>query len=209
MSTVQQPSSDCWPHLLRRQGHGDRPCCPERGKADRSQASCRHVQLAFPGSGTSVTRSTEGQSGLWSVARSEGFGVMTYRFISGTVDRAVRRAGGEIDGPTRLRPSGWRWPAQGPTTSHHVRVTPSNDVLGYLALNEGASTLERLRVRQAIAYAIDSLRRRQATSSGNARRQPAAIKKGNPCTASTPPHDIDKAKSCCVMPGGPEEPTTC
>ena len=63
--------------------------------------------------------------------------------------------------------------------SVNLAVTPSNDYW-YLALNEGRRPLNDVRVRQAIAYAIDRNAIVAATSYGTAANNQLAIPKGNP-----------------------------
>jgi peptide/nickel transport system substrate-binding protein len=77
-----------------------------------------------------------------------------------------------------------------------LTVTPSNDYW-YLALNEAKAPWNDVRVRQAIAYAIDRDAIVAATSYGTAAKNQLAIPEGNPWY--TPydrySYDIDKAKS--------------
>ena len=63
--------------------------------------------------------------------------------------------------------------------SVNLAVTPSNDYW-YLALNEGRRPWNDVRVRQAIAYAIDRNAIVAATSYGTAANNQLAIPKGNP-----------------------------
>ena len=75
-------------------------------------------------------------------------------------------------------------------------MTPSNDYW-YLALNEARKPWDDVRVRQAIAYAIDRDAIVQATSYGTAAANQLAIPKGNPWYTpyNTYDHDVDKAKA--------------
>lgn len=73
---------------------------------------------------------------------------------------------------------------------------PSNDYW-YLALNEARTPWNDVRVRQAIAYAIDRDAIVQATSYGTANVNQLAIPKGNPWYTEygTYSHDVEKARS--------------
>jgi peptide/nickel transport system substrate-binding protein len=63
--------------------------------------------------------------------------------------------------------------------SLHLAVTPSNDYW-YLALNQARAPWNDVRVRQAVAYAIDRPSIVQATSYGTAQANQLAIPEGNP-----------------------------
>ena len=79
--------------------------------------------------------------------------------------------------------------------SIELAVTPSNDYW-YLALNEARPPWNDVRVRRAIAYAIDRRSIVQATSYGSATANQLAIPEGNPWYTpyDTYRHDVDEAK---------------
>ncbi len=79
--------------------------------------------------------------------------------------------------------------------SINLAVTPSNDYW-YLALNEARQPWNDVRVRQAIAYAIDRDAIVAATSYGTADKNELAIPKGNPWYTAYDRYryDIDQAK---------------
>lgn len=119
---------------------------------------------------------------------------VTFRFISEPSTALSALQAGEIDWTDSV-------PAQRVTQlkdddSVRLAVTPSNDYW-YLALNEARKPWNDVRVRQAIAYAVDRDAIVQATSYGTATANQLAIPKGNPWY--TPydryRHDTDKAKS--------------
>jgi peptide/nickel transport system substrate-binding protein len=119
---------------------------------------------------------------------------VTFRFISAPSTALSALQAGEID-----------WTDSIPTQrvaqlkdddSITLAATPSNDYW-YLALNEARAPWNDVRVRQAIAYAIDRDAIVQATSYGTAVANQLAIPEGNPWYTPyhTYSHDIDKAKS--------------
>ncbi|WP_099022453.1 ABC transporter substrate-binding protein [Mycolicibacterium palauense] len=123
-----------------------------------------------------------------------GLSGVTYRFISKPSTALSALQAGEID-----------WTDSVPTQrvaqlanddSIHLAVTPSNDYW-YLALNEARRPWDDVRVRQAIAYAIDRDSIEQATNYGTATVNQLAIPEGNPWY--TPydrySYDLDKARS--------------
>jgi peptide/nickel transport system substrate-binding protein len=118
---------------------------------------------------------------------------VTFRFISEPSTALSALQAGEIDWTDSI-------PAQRVAQlrdddSVTLAVTPSNDYW-YLALNEARKPWHDVRVRQAIAYAIDRDAIVQATSYGTATANQLAIPRGNPWY--TPydryRHDIEKAK---------------
>ncbi len=119
---------------------------------------------------------------------------VTFRFISEPSTALSALQAGEID-----------WTDSVPTQrvaqlknddSIRLAVTPSNDYW-YLALNEARDPWKDVRVRQAIAYAIDRDAIVQATSYGTAVANQLAIPKGNPWYAPYDEYDydIEKAKT--------------
>jgi peptide/nickel transport system substrate-binding protein len=118
---------------------------------------------------------------------------VTFRFISQPSTALSALQAGEID-----------WTDSIPTQrvaqlkgddSVRLAVTPSNDYW-YLALNEARAPWNDVRVRQAIAYAIDRDSIVRATSYGTAVANQLAIPKGNPWYTPYDRYrrDIDKAK---------------
>jgi peptide/nickel transport system substrate-binding protein len=119
---------------------------------------------------------------------------VSFRFISEPSTALSALQAGEID-----------WTDSIPTQrveqlkdddSIRLAVTPSNDYW-YLALNEARAPWNDVRVRQAIAYAIDRDAIVQATSYGTATANQLAIPNGNPWYTEydTYRYDVDKAKS--------------
>jgi peptide/nickel transport system substrate-binding protein len=119
---------------------------------------------------------------------------VTFRFISEPSTALSALQAGEID-----------WTDAVPTQrvaqlknddSIRLAVTPSNDYW-YLALNEARDPWKDVRVRQAIAYAIDRKAIVQATSYGTAVGNQLAIPEGNPWYAPYDEYDydIEKARS--------------
>jgi len=118
---------------------------------------------------------------------------VTFRFISEPSTALSALQAGEIDWTDSI-------PAQRVAQlkdddSITLATTPSNDY-GYLALNEARAPWHDVRVRQAIAYAIDRDAIVQATSYGTAVANQLAIPKGNPWYTpyDTYRHDIERAK---------------
>jgi peptide/nickel transport system substrate-binding protein len=119
---------------------------------------------------------------------------VTFRFISEPSTALSALQAGEID-----------WTDSIPTQrvaqlkdddSITLATMPSNDYW-YLALNESRPPWNDVRVRQAIAYAIDRDAIVQATSYGTAVANQLAIPKGNPWYTpyDTYRYDIERAKS--------------
>ncbi|OFJ50828.1 ABC transporter substrate-binding protein [Mycolicibacterium grossiae] len=118
---------------------------------------------------------------------------VTFQFISEPSTALSALQAGEID-----------WTDSIPTQrvqqllddeSIHLAVTPSNDYW-YLALNEARAPWNDVRVRQAIAYAIDRDAIVQATSYGTAVANQLAIPQGNPWYVPYDRYryDVDEAK---------------
>ena len=119
---------------------------------------------------------------------------VTFRFISEPSTALSALQAGEIDWTDAIPPQ--RVAALKNDDSITLAATPSNDYW-YLALNEARDPWKDVRVRQAIAYALDRDAIVQATSYGTAVANQLAIPKGNPWY--TPygayRHDVEKAKS--------------
>jgi peptide/nickel transport system substrate-binding protein len=125
---------------------------------------------------------------------------VTFRFISEPSTALSALQAGEIDWTDSVPPQ--RVAQLENDDSVKLAVTPSNDYW-YLALNEAREPWKDVRVRQAIAYAIDRKSIVQATSYGTATANQLAIPKGNPWYTpyDTYSYDIDKAKSLLSQAG--------
>ena len=111
---------------------------------------------------------------------------MIFRFIPEKSTALSALQAGEIDWTDSIPPQ--RVNQLKDDDSVHLAVTPSNDYW-YLALNEARKPWNDVRVRQAIAYAIDRDAIVAATSYGTAAKNELAIPKetsGTPTTTSTP-----------------------
>ncbi|TFV58480.1 ABC transporter substrate-binding protein [Mycobacterium sp. PS03-16] len=119
---------------------------------------------------------------------------VTFRFISEPTTALSALQAGEIDWTDSIPPQ--RVAQLRDDESLRLAVTPSNDYW-YLALNEARRPWNDVRVRQAIAYAIERDAIVTATSYGTAARNQLAIPEGNPWY--TPydrySYDVEKAKS--------------
>ncbi|MCH9640815.1 MAG: ABC transporter substrate-binding protein [Actinomycetia bacterium] len=102
---------------------------------------------------------------------------VTFRFISEPSTALSALQAGEIDWTDSIPPQ--RVAQLEDDDSVTLAVTPSNDYW-YLALNEAREPWNDVRVRQAIAYAIDRGAIVQATSYGTATANQLAIPEGNP-----------------------------
>jgi peptide/nickel transport system substrate-binding protein len=102
---------------------------------------------------------------------------VTFRFISEPSTALSALEAGEIDWTDSVPTQ--RVAQLGNDDSIKLAVTPSNDYW-YLALNEARAPWNDVRVRQAIAYAIDRKAIVQATSYGTAAANQLAIPEGNP-----------------------------
>ncbi|WP_048631828.1 ABC transporter substrate-binding protein [Mycolicibacterium aurum] len=102
---------------------------------------------------------------------------VTFRFISEPSTALSALQAGEVDWTDSVPPQ--RVAQLGSDDSLHLAVTPSNDYW-YLALNEAREPWNDVRVRQAIAYAVDREAIVQATSYGTAAANQLAIPEGNP-----------------------------
>ncbi|MDT7796506.1 MAG: peptide/nickel transport system substrate-binding protein, partial [Mycobacterium sp.] len=188
--TVKQPT----PNLLTNLGGFKGMAIVQRKNVESGQIATHPVgtgPFAFQGqkSGDSIT--LKANPAYWAGApRVSG---VTFRFISEPSTALSALQAGEIDWTDSI-------PAQRVAQlkdddSLTLAVTPSNDYW-YFALNEARPPWNDVRVRQAIAYAIDRSAVVQATSYGTAVGNQLAIPKGNPWYTpyDTYRHDIDKAK---------------
>lgn len=118
---------------------------------------------------------------------------VTFRFISEPTTALSALQAGEIDW-TDVVPA-QRVEQLRNDDSIRLAVTPSNDYW-YLALNEGRPPWNDVRVRRAIAFAIDRASIVQATSYGTAAANQLAIPEGNPWYAPYDGYrlDLDEAK---------------
>jgi peptide/nickel transport system substrate-binding protein len=118
---------------------------------------------------------------------------VTFQFISEPSTALSALQAGEIDWTDSIPPQ--RVAQLKNDDSIHLAVTPSNDYW-YLALNEAKPPWNDVRVRQAIAFAIDRDAIVQATSYGTAVANQLAIPTGNPWYARYDGYryDIDTAK---------------
>ncbi|KUI38336.1 ABC transporter substrate-binding protein [Mycobacterium sp. GA-2829] len=172
-----------------------------KGMAIVSRANVESGQIATKPIGTgpfSFTGATSGDSitlranpSYWGgPPRISG---VTFRFISEPSTALSALQAGEVDWTDSVPPQ--RVSQLREDDSLRLAVTPSNDYW-YLALNEAKSPWNDVRVRQAIAYAIDRDAIVAATSYGTAAKNQLAIPDGNPWY--TPydrySYDIDKAK---------------
>jgi peptide/nickel transport system substrate-binding protein len=197
--TVKQPT----PNLLTNLGGFKGMAIVQRKNVESGQIATHPVgtgPFAFQGqkSGDSIT--LKANPAYWAGApRVSG---VTFRFISEPSTALSALQAGEIDWTDSI-------PAQRVAQlkdddSLTLAVTPSNDYW-YFALNEARPPWNDVRVRQAIAYAIDRSAVVQATSYGTAVGNQLAIPKGNPWYTpyDTYRHDIDKAKSLLRDAGAP------
>lgn len=118
---------------------------------------------------------------------------VTFQFITEASTALSALQAGEIDWTDSV-PTQRIAQLQG-DDSLKLAVTPSNDYW-YLALNEARPPWNDVRVRRAIAYAIDRESIVQATSYGSASANQLAIPEGNPWFTpyDTYRYDIDEAK---------------
>ncbi|MCF6389565.1 ABC transporter substrate-binding protein [Mycobacterium sp. MBM] len=102
---------------------------------------------------------------------------VTFRFISEPSTALSALQAGEVDWTDAVPPQ--RVSQLRNDDSLHLAETPSNDYW-YLALNQARAPWNDVRVRQAVAYAIDRPSIVQATSYGTAQANQLAIPQGNP-----------------------------
>ncbi|MFZ0833548.1 MAG: ABC transporter substrate-binding protein [Mycobacterium sp.] len=118
---------------------------------------------------------------------------VTFRFISEPSTALSALQAGEIDWTDSVPPQ--RVEELAGDESIQLGVTPSSDYW-YLALNEARAPWNDVRVRQAVAYAIDRGAIVQATSYGTATANQLAIPEGSPWYTAYDRYrrDLDKAK---------------
>ncbi|ANE82843.1 ABC transporter substrate-binding protein [Mycobacterium adipatum] len=119
---------------------------------------------------------------------------VTYRFISEPSTALSALQAGEVDWTDAVPPQ--RVNQLRNDDSLHLAQTPSNDYW-YLALNLARPPWNDVRVRRAVAYAIDRLSILQATSYGTAQANQLAIPEGNPWFVPYDRYrrDLDKARA--------------
>lgn len=182
------------PNLLTNLGGFKGTAIVQRANVESGQIATHPVgtgPFAFAGrkSGDSITLTAN--TNYWAGApKVRG---VTFRFISEPSTALSALQAGEIDWTDAIPPQ--RVEQLKGDDSIHLAVTPSNDYW-YLALNEARAPWNDVRVRQAVAYAIDRDSIVQATSYGTATANQLAIPRGNPWY--TPyegyRHDTDRAK---------------
>lgn len=118
---------------------------------------------------------------------------VTFRFISEPTTALSALQAGEIDWTDVVPPQ--RVDQLRNDDSIRLAVTPSNDYW-YLAMNQARPPWNDVRVRQAVAFAIDRAAIVQATSYGTAAANQLAIPEGNPWYAPYDRYrlDIDEAE---------------
>lgn len=189
--TVKQPT----PNLLTNLGGFKGMAIVQRRNVESGQIATHPIgtgAFAFDSqkSGDSIT--LKANPGYW--AGAPKVSGVTFRFISEPSTALSALQADEID-----------WTDSIPTErvaqlrddeSITLAQLPSNDYW-YLALNEARTPWNDVRVRQAIAYAIDRDAIVQATSYGTANVNQLAIPKGNPWYTEygTYSHDVEKARS--------------
>jgi peptide/nickel transport system substrate-binding protein len=196
--TVKQPT----PNLLTNLGGFKGMAIVQRKNVESGQIATHPVgtgAFAFVNqkSGDSIT--LKANPAYW--AGAPKVSGVTFRFISQPSTALSALQAGEIDWTDSIPPQ--RVAQLKNDDSLHLAVTPSNDYW-YLALNEARPPWNDVRVRQAIAYAIDRDSIVQATSYGTAVANQLAIPKGNPWYTpyDTYRRDIDKAKDLLREAGG-------
>ena len=184
-----------------------------KGMAIVSRANVESGQIATKPVGTGPFAFTSQKSGdsIVLTANEKYWGGapkvpgVTFQFISEPSTALSALQAGEIDWTDSI-PTQRIAQLQG-DDSLELAVTPSNDYW-YLALNEAKAPWNDVRVRRAIAFAIDRKSIVQATSYGSATANQLAIPEGNPWY--TPydgyTYDIDEAKRLLEEAGA--KPTT-
>lgn len=125
---------------------------------------------------------------------------VTFRFISETSTALAALQAGEVDWTDAVPAQ--RVPQLRGDDSLRLAVTPSNDYW-YFALNAARAPWNDVRVRQAVAYAVDRPSIVQATSYGTAQANQLAIPEGNPWFTGYDRYsrDIDRAKALLAEAG--------
>ena len=191
--TVKQPT----PNLLTNLGGFKGMAIVQRKNVESGQIATHPVgtgPFSFSGqkSGDSIT--LKANPNYWGGAPKVS-GV-TFQFISEPSTALSALQAGEIDWTDSIPPQ--RVAQLADDDSIRLAVTPSNDYW-YLALNEARKPWDDVRVRQAIAYAIDRDAIVQATSYGTATANELAIPKGNPWYTpydTLPPSTSTRPRSC-------------
>ncbi len=129
---------------------------------------------------------------------------VTFRFISETSTALAALQAGEVDWTDAVPPQ--RVPQLEGDDSLRLARTPSNDYW-YFALNAARPPWNDVRVRQAVAYAVDRPSIVQATSYGTAEANQLAIPQGNPWFTPYDRYtrDIDRAKQLLSEAGAAPE----
>jgi peptide/nickel transport system substrate-binding protein len=189
--TVKQPT----PNLLTNLGGFKGMAIVSRANVESGQIATHPVgtgpfSFATATSGDSIT--LKANPTYWGGAPKVS-GV-TFRFISEPSTALSALQAGEVDWTDSIPPQ--RVSQLRDDESLRLTVTPSNDYW-YMALNEAKAPWNDVRVRQAIAYAIDRDAIVAATSYGTAAKNQLAIPEGNPWYTpySRYSYDIEKAKS--------------
>lgn len=189
--TVKQPT----PNLLTNLGGFKGMAIVSRANVESGQIATHPIgtgpfSFAAATSGDSIT--LKANPTYWGGAPKVS-GV-TFRFISEPSTALSALQAGEVDWTDSIPPQ--RVSQLRDDESLRLTVTPSNDYW-YMALNEAKPPWNDVRVRQAIAYAIDRDAIVAATSYGTAAENQLAIPEGNPWYTRYDKYsyDIDKAKS--------------
>ena len=204
--TVQITVTHPTPNLLTNLGGFKGTAIVQRANVESGQIATHPIgtgPFMFAGrrSGDSITLKTNPH--YWGQApRISG---VTYRFISEPTTALSALQAGEVDWTDSVPPQ--RVAALRDDDSLTLAVTPSNDYW-YLALNEARAPWHDVRVRQAIAYAIDRESITAATTYRTATTNQLAIPQGNPWFTPYDRYrrDIDKAKALLAQAGA--APTT-
>lgn len=167
-----------------------------KGMAIVSRANVESGQIATHPVGTGAFSFTGQKSGDSITLRANpdywggrpGVSGVTFRFISEPSTALSALQAGEVDWSDSIPPQ--RVAQLRDDESLRLAVTPSNDYW-YLALNEARAPWNDVRVRQAIAYAIDRDAIVQATSYGTAAANQLAIPQGNPWFTPYDKYDED------------------
>jgi peptide/nickel transport system substrate-binding protein len=189
--TLKQPT----PNLLTNLGGFKGLAIVSRRNVESGQIATHPVgtgPFAFQGqkSGDSIT--LKANPGYW--AGAPKVSGVTFRFISEPSTALSALQAGEIDWTDSIPTQRVKQLKEDDSVT--LAATPSNDYW-YLALNEARAPWNDVRVRKAIAYAIDRDAIVAATSYGTAVANQLAIPKGNPWY--TPydgyRHDVARAKN--------------
>ncbi|MDT7766489.1 MAG: peptide/nickel transport system substrate-binding protein, partial [Mycobacterium sp.] len=189
--TLKQPT----PNLLTNLGGFKGLAIVSRRNVESGQIATHPVgtgPFAFQGqkSGDSIT--LKANPGYW--AGAPKVSGVTFRFISEPSTALSALQAGEIDWTDAIPTQRVKQLKEDDSVT--LAATPSNDYW-YLALNEARAPWNDVRVRKAIAYAIDRDAIVAATSYGTAVANQLAIPKGNPWY--TPydgyRHDVARAKN--------------